>query len=202
MRSLKSFICTAVVCGFSHGFAQTPTPSPAPEASPSASPALDVTMPPVPSALPEPSGTPTAPGAGQGSLFPDAGSVSAPGSAGGFQDLLQGAGHAAPLIRKSTTSTSLQSLQDKINYRKAKTIATNEPKFQQELATAWAQPTEPEFRSDLRIYYQHLHDRIVVIEPSCKSYADTVLTTNLQYLSQKRLRTTSAEEVRAARAGH
>jgi|GEM_PF-6969842 len=216
MRSLKSFICTVVACGgLSHGFAQdsssSPSPSPtatpaaavdpalplaAPTASPAASPALDVTLPPVPSApaLPEPSGSPA-------SLFPQGGTVPAPSPASGFQDLLQGAnGQTKTVIRKSSTATSLQELQDKIAYRDAKTKAANEPKLAEELAHAWAQPTEPEFREALRAYYHHLHDRIVAINPQCMDQANNALSIVITQLNQNRLRITTADQVRAERA--
>ncbi|MGC3992401.1 MAG: hypothetical protein QM796_22415 [Chthoniobacteraceae bacterium] len=218
--------------GLSHGFAQDSSPSPspsstatpapatpapsaapsstgvdptlplsAPTASPAASPGLDVTLPPVPStpALPEPAGSPA-------SLFPQGpqgATVPAPSSANGFQDLLQSHnGQGNPIIRKSSTATSLQELQDKIAYRDAKTKAASEAKLQQELATAQAQPTEPEFREALRAYYHDLHDRIIAINPQCKDQANQALSNSLSQLNQNRIRITTAAEVRAERAQH
>ena len=162
-------------------------------------------MPPVPSsspALPEPAGSPETTNGTPGSLFTAPGSIPSASPSPGFQDLLQGNGQTAPVIRKSSTSTSLQTLQDKINYRTAKARAVQEPKLEQELAVAQAQITEPEFRDAMRAYYHDLHDRVVTLDPGTKTIADTVLSQNLQHLNQSRIRTTTAQDVRAARVHH
>jgi len=160
-------------------------------------------MPPIPAsspALPEPNASGANPS--NNTLFPENGALPSPSGSPGYQDLLQSHEGSGTVIRKSSTSSSLQALLDKAHYRTAKTHATNEAKLQDELAAAKKQPTEPEFREAMRLYYHDLHDRIVAIDPSCKDEADTNLTRSLQQMNQRRIRTTSADEVRADRAKH
>ena len=225
MRFLKPSFFAVLLAGQTLSSAQESSPSPAPSADPvpsstiplsaapadalppeaAASPSPTTVSPsavllPLPSSeapLPEPGATPG--GNGDSLFVQPPQSATAPG-ASTIPDLLPGTSGNQPVIRQSSTSSSLAELQSRIRYRQAKTRAINDPAIQQQLAFANAQTTEPEFRAEMRTYYQRLHDRILKNDPSLKTLADATLAQRIFLLKQERLRTTSSEEVRSARA--
>ena len=95
--------------------------------------------------------------------------------------------HPGATPKQFATFQSEETLRMRIRLREAQTRALNEPGIQADWATAHHTRTDPERRAKLTIYYNHLFDRMIKIDPSIAERANARRSAALARMKYTRL---------------
>ena len=77
-----------------------------------------------------------------------------------------GKAHPGASPHEFATFQTEKDIRGRIRLREAETRVLNDPAIQAEWAAAHRATTEPEHRARLTVYYDHLYDRVIKLDPS------------------------------------